>query len=170
MEETAKCSIPAVVSRMSQDVAKYSDDEKAQAVEYAFSRMEDGSTLIDAARDLGVSNNALWYWINRDLELKSRYEELKVVRSRHMIEDIYRDLITFNADGTWEDMRKLELKSRLAFKLAALMNPTEYSEKIAPQDRMNMGGGAVSFTLNFGQSESASSVTIDAQPQRENEG
>jgi hypothetical protein len=110
--------------------------------------MRAGATLNIAALEHGYSPATIWRWIHQDEMLIVEYEKLKVQRSRALIEHA---LYEMQQASTLEQAKLADRKAMLYLRMAAKLNPKEFSDRMhSPILGKNSGSGRVSFTLNIG--------------------
>lgn len=153
---------PLVLPREPRPVREITQDERTALVEHALLRMEDGESLEAVARDVCINAGTLHGWIAGDENWGNRYENSKVLRARSFMERAI-DEVTSNPDA-----KQAELKARTYMKLAAILNPKEFSDKMHTNiGKHGSGAGRVAFTLVFQGSEQDRGrvQVIEAQPE-----
>lgn len=121
----------------------WSPEARKQAIAYALERMTDGDSLDAACREMDINPGTVLGWINADGEAENRYECLKITRSRALIEQALD--ITLNETDT----KHAEAKARTLMRLAALLNPKEFSDKTHAALGKGGPGQRVTFVLNM---------------------
>lgn len=127
----------------------WTPEQREYILETMLAHMEDGGSAQDICDELGVSMATCWQWIKSDELLEKRYEEAKICRARCLIEGILHDL---HATTTMEEARVVDVKARHMLRVAAMLNPREFSEKFAIESkRAPTSAKAVTFVLNMPQ-------------------
>jgi hypothetical protein len=126
--------------------------------------MTDGDSLESASRAMDINPGTVLGWIMASSEGAMAYENTKVPRARAFIERAIDEM------QTNPDFKAGESRARTYMRLAALLNPTEFSDKM----HVNIGKGGsskqVSFTLIMGgQAQDKGELTVIAQPEGEGE-
>lgn len=149
------------ITRPTHKRTSYSDEQKADAVEYALVHMEDGSSLEQVGIDLGINPGTLWGWLVANPEAENRYEQAKITRARGFIERAIYEMQTNT------DFKQAESRARVYMRLAALLNPKEFSDKLHAAQSKQPAAGRMTFTLNFGdgQREQLRELRVIAQPE-----
>lgn len=137
---------------------------KDEIISQAFEAMRAGSTLNVVALDHGYSPAELWRWIFAQDEHKSEYERVKIQRSQSLVEHA---LYEMQCAHTLQDAKLAEKRANLYLRLAAKLNPKEFSDKMhTVVGRQGVGAQRVSFTLNFqGGAQDKGALTVIAQPE-----
>ena len=152
---------PLILPREPRPVREITQDERADIVEHALLRMEDGESLEAVSRDVCINAGTMHGWISGNEMWQNRYESSKILRARGFMERAI-DEITSNPDA-----KQAELKAKTFMKLAAILHPKEFSDKMH-HDIHKSGNGAqrVAFTLVFqGGEQDRGSVQVIAQPE-----
>lgn len=150
-----------LVPREPRPVREITQDERTDIVEHALLRMEDGESLEAVSRDVCINAGTIWEWIAGDENWSNRYENSKITRARGFMERAI-DEIMANPDT-----KQAELRAKTLMKLAAILNPKEFSDKMH-SNMHKSGGGAqrVAFTLVFqGGEQDRGSVQVIPQPE-----
>jgi muramoyltetrapeptide carboxypeptidase LdcA involved in peptidoglycan recycling len=130
---------------------------KRELIEMAFEYMRAGSTINHAALQCGYSPATFWRWLHEDQGLLKSYEQLKVARSRALIEHVIYEM---QEAVTLEQVKCAERRAKYYILVAAKLNPTEFSDRMhSPTGKGTLGGGNTTFVLNF--------ANTSAQPSRE---
>ena len=143
----------------------YEPSNRAEIIAACFEAMRAGSTLNDAALRHGHSPATVWRWLHNDENLISEYEQLKIQRSRALIEHA---LYEMQQARTIEQVKCAERRSKYYLMMAAKLNPKEFSDRMhSPVLAKGLGSGRVSFTLNIGgnPSQSKGELTVIEQPE-----
>lgn len=134
---------------------QYSEEEKRRIVEAALEHIANGNSLQHAAEQTGVSISSLYLWIEGNAEWGKVYEDLKVRRSRALMERAL-----YEVDHN-PDYKQGEARARILMKQAALLNPNEFSEKVQSAARNASVNRAVGFVFNIGSQQAR--ITQDDQ-------
>lgn len=122
---------------------RWSPEARTQAVAYALERMTDGASLDASCREMDINPGTVLGWINADGEAENRYECLKIVRSRAFMERAI-DEMQQNPD-----YKAGESRARTYMRLAALLNPKEFSDRLHSGLAKSGPGQRVTFVLNM---------------------
>ncbi len=146
---------------------QYSPEERNNIISAVFDHMANGHSLSGICEQLGVSDATVVGWLGSDPRLEIEYEQLKIIRSRVLVEHCIRDIEELDNPL---DAKRVDIICRHRMRLAALLNPKEFSERMqASPNRAGTGPGRVSFTLNFGGAAPAlgESVTVTVNENEE---
>lgn len=138
---------------------------KAELIEMAFEYMRAGSTINHAALQCGYSPATFWRWLHESSDLVARYEQLKVERSRALIEHVIYEM---QAATSLEQVKCAERRAKYYMLIAAKLNPKEFSDRMhSPVLAKSLGSGRVSFVLNIGQQPThhKGELTVIEQPE-----
>lgn len=144
------------------DGRAYSQEDREHIIKTVFACMEAGESMSAACIRLQVTPGTLWRWLNADVELQQVYENIKKSRARAMIEAALYEI------QTNKDIKVAEGRARIYMRLAALLNPKEFSDKLhAAGSKAQLGSGRVSFVLNIGQQPThhKGELTVIEQPE-----
>lgn len=161
-------SIPVIPPYL--DVAEASEeDSREDIVEKCLAAMESGASLNLVAMVYGQRPSDVWRWIIQNPEYERKYEEIKKVRSRAIIEHA---LYEIQSSHTLDTIKIAERRAKYYLMIAAKLNPKEFSDRMHSPIHGNKGNNApVSFVLNFGggeqRIEGRQSVELKAIPQPE---
>jgi transposase-like protein len=151
------------MSQLSVVPRQYSPEERARIIEQALAHVENAGSLELVAEQVGVPVSTLDGWLRADVALQCRYEQLKITRSRALMERALHEMYEN------PDYKQAEARARVLMRMAALFNPGEYSERVHSTARNGQAAGRVSFTLNFGGAAPAlgESVTVTVNENEE---
>lgn len=142
----------------------YTEAERRTFVEAALHHYSNAGSLERAAEEVGVSLSSLYSWIEADVSWAKLYEELKIKRSRALMERALHEMYEN------PDYKQAEARARILMKQAALLNPTEFSEKVQSAARSAAQHKAVGFVFNIGSQQARITqdddgcVTVDVTP------
>jgi hypothetical protein len=143
------------------DGRAYSPDERKHVTDTVFACMEAGESMSAACIRLQVTPGTIWRWLREDKDLKMLYDNIKVNRARAMIEAAIYEIQT-NPDYKIADMR-----ARTYLRLAAVLNPKEFSERMMAGGGKALPNAPVSFVLNFSGTPQHASRELTVVPQPE---
>jgi hypothetical protein len=140
------------------DGRAYSPEEKQRILDTLFACMEAGESMSAACIRLQVTPGTFWRWCRADSEIVLRYDNVKKTRARACIENALYEI------QNNPDVRMADMRARHYTRLAALLNPKEFS---AAANAKALPNAPVSFVLNFaGQPPHASrELTVVEQPE-----
>lgn len=164
--ETKDKPSPPTLERPVNKGESWSEEARATGLAYALERMTDGDSLEQACRELDVNPGTVWGWIAGNPEAVVVYESSKIARSRGFIER------AIDAIQTNPDYKAGESLARSYMRLAALLNPKEFSDKVHAIGHKQGPQGRVSFNLTFNgrQPHDMGELTVIAQPEGDSEG
>jgi len=148
---------------------QYSPSERTEIVGAVLAHMANGQSLISVSAQLGVDDATIIGWINEDPALEIEYDRLKLIRSRVLVEQALDTLESLGTDASLSP-KAVDTIVRHKLRIAALLNPKEFSERMLSNPRApGLGGNRpVSFTLNFGGAMPArESVTVTVNEHEE---
>jgi hypothetical protein len=129
--------------------------------------MADGHSLSSGCVALGVHISTVLNWLSLNAEWDLEYERLKTLRSRALMEMALGEVEQEHDSFT---MKVAEARARTFMRVAALLNPKEFSDKMHTNaHKQGSSAGRVSFTLNFGGAAPAlgESVTVTVNENEE---
>jgi transposase-like protein len=139
----------------------WSPEARKQAVAYALERMSDGESLDAACRDIDINPGTVHGWIKADPDTETLYDQIKIQRSRSFIERAIDEM-----DNN-PDFKAAESKARTLLKLAALLNPKEFSDKTHANLGKTGPNARVTFVLNVPRPQvlDKGEITVVVQPE-----
>jgi Bacteriophage Sf6, terminase small subunit-like len=145
-------------------VTQYSDEQRQEIVASVFEGIIGGNSAEQACNILQVPLATVLGWIGNNPAWEVEYERLKITRARAYVE---RSLYEIETANEVNDAKIAETKARIWLKVAALLNPKEFSDKMHSNAYKQPSRQAVSFVLNMGgtTAQQGSSITITAQPE-----
>lgn len=167
MSEETK-ALTVIEAQKKRTITQYTDAQREQIVEALFGHMADGHSLTSGCIDVGVHISTALNWIAGCAAWSSRYDELKILRSRALVEMALGEIEQNHDNFT---VKVAESRSRTYLRVAALLNPKEFSDKMHTNAGKNgLGQQRVTFALNFGGAPSPDgSVTITYDPNEHEE-
>lgn len=150
----------APIERPTNKGQHWSPKARADAVAYALEQMIDGNSLDAAAREMDINPGTLLGWVMGDKSAQIVYENSKIQRSRALMER------ALDEAANNPDYKKGESLARTYMRMAALLNPNEFSDKMhANVMKHTAVGKSVSFTLIMHEGEQdRGALTVIAQP------
>jgi hypothetical protein len=160
-EETKAVSIIEQQTRRA--ATQYSQDDREQIVLALLGHMSDGNSLASGCLQLGVHISTVLGWIAGSVEWEAEYERLKILRSRALVEMAIGEIEQSHDNFT---VKVAESRARTYLRVASLLNPKEFSDKMHTNAGKNgLGSGRVTFALHFGEQQPAQErVTIEYTP------
>lgn len=146
--------VPAQV----EDVA---EETRAEIVKAALAAMEAGSTLNAVAMQRGVAPSTIWRWLQGSESTRLVYDQIKVKRSRALIEH---GLYELQHATTLDEAKVAEKRAKYYLLVAAKLNPKEFGTQ---KDNNPLGTGPVTFVLNMGGQQTQQRGELTAIPQPE---
>ena len=148
MDEQSASVQPQLAARQAGE--HWDEQTKAGIVDRVLAAMEVGESLDAACIREGVNPGTCWEWLNGDKELQIRYEGLKIARSRALVEHV---LFEIEALVSPEQARIVDVRVKTYLRVAALLNPKEFSDKVHAIGHKQGPAGRVSFNLTFNGTE-----------------
>jgi hypothetical protein len=140
-------------------------EERTIIAEMALDAMAQGASLLMVSEKLGLAISRVFDWIHNDDDLRRRYELQKTARARVLIEMA---LAEVQGNHNEKTIRIADVRARHYVKIAALLNPSEFSDKTHTNLAKNglAKSQAVSITMHFGKGEEPrGELTVVAQPE-----
>ena len=135
--------------------AIYGNDIKEELIR----RLEGGEALQTICKDEHMPSAALWgYWCRTDPELKKIDETLRPIRARALFE---RGLGEIDKVADRESAYMSRVKSDIAFKAAALLDPQRWSDKTHSNAHRMAGGTSINLQINIGDGTVAQAEIVD---------
>lgn len=156
---------PPTIERPLHKGEHWSQDARKAAVAYALERMTDADSLESACRSMDINPGTVWGWIMASPEALKVYENTKIQRSRALME---RALDEMQSNPM---IQVAESRARIYMRLAALLNPAEFSDKVHAALGKQPPSKPVSFLLFMnGQAQAVDMGVIEAIGQPEVDG
>ncbi len=102
------------------------------------SKYEEGRSAVEIAKEMGIPRTTILYWANKDEAHQQRFAQAKLAGGMMLFESAKQTLQTLKDFKKPDDLdakaysawvRALEVSAHGQLKLAAILNPAEYSEK-----------------------------------------
>ncbi len=150
--------LPEVVRR------QYSEDERRHIVAYVLDATQERG-LQTVCDEIGVPISTVLQWVRSNPEWDVLYESNKNIRSRVLVETA---ISQYDEKMTSEQAKSAESVARMRLKMAAILNPSEFSDRAhAAKFKHASATKPISFVLNFAGNQNVQphQITITTQPE-----